>query len=104
MGRGNQFVRFARARGASTWASEYNRCFTSAVSRNVIAVMGESPAQGFAEQRRGGELVMGQALSGSDSQLMDGVDMEALTDEQIVSWNMITGFGPGVGAVPPECW
>ncbi|KAF4685411.1 hypothetical protein FOZ60_006581 [Perkinsus olseni] len=102
MGRGNQFVRFARARGASTWASEYNRCFTSAVSRNVIAVMGESPAQGFAEQRRGGELVMGQALSGSDSQLMDGVDMEDLTDEQIVSWNMITGFGPGVGAVPPE--
>ncbi|KAF4660755.1 hypothetical protein FOZ61_003807 [Perkinsus olseni] len=91
--------------GISSWSKElgkYNRCFTSAVSRNVIAVMGESPAQGFAEQRRGGELVMGQALSGSDSQLMDGVDMEDLTDEQIVSWNMITGFGPGVGAVPPD--
>mmetsp|Transcript_28474 Transcript_28474/g.24369 ORF Transcript_28474/g.24369 Transcript_28474/m.24369 type:complete len:91 (-) Transcript_28474:107-379(-) len=86
------------------WATEYNRCFTSAVSRNVMAVMGESPSQGFAEQRRGGELIMGQALSGSDSSLMDGVDMEDLTDEQIVSWNMITGFGPGVGSVPPESW
>ncbi|KAF4658251.1 hypothetical protein FOL47_008108 [Perkinsus chesapeaki] len=102
MGRGNQFVRFARARGTSAWATEYNRCFTAVVSRNVVAVMGESPAQGFAEQRRGGELIMGQALSGSDSSIMDGVDMEDLTDEQIVSWNMITGFGPGVGAVPPE--
>ncbi|EER18016.1 hypothetical protein Pmar_PMAR019899 [Perkinsus marinus ATCC 50983] len=101
MRRGNHVIRFAKARGSSLWDVEYNRKYVSAC-RKLLLETGECPREGFAEQHRGGELIVGQALTGSDSSPVDGIDLDDVTEEQLVAWNIISFLGGGISAWSKE--
>ncbi|KAF4685412.1 hypothetical protein FOZ60_006582 [Perkinsus olseni] len=80
----------------------FNSKDISETCRKLLLATGECPREGFAEQHRGGELVLGQALTGSDSSPVDGIDLNDVTEEQLVAWNIISFLGGGISSWSKE--
>ncbi|KAF4711821.1 hypothetical protein FOZ62_010540, partial [Perkinsus olseni] len=45
---------------------------------------------------------LGQALTGSDSSPVDGIDLNGVTEEQLVAWNIISFLGGGISSWSKE--